>query len=277
MGGAVARHHLGATALHHLLASLVDIGAGDTLGAANHDAVGASGALAAAVEGDPEEVVSVAVDDNRGLDGAAISRAGSEGVKVGAHTLAGAWVDADHLDAGPEGAKRHPYTALGVGNDVGVDGVLIGVFEGLDDEALVGPGARGAGGRRGVEDSGPRGAEARGAVVEVVEAVAVGQVGRPEVLLAFSIGCSPGRAVREGRAGVALAGAVGGRLKTDVIGGKGGEVTSARGLNNSRVVDEGVTADRAGGDVLTGQEGSWEGRPQRPLFEIGNYIRSIEA
>lgn len=49
----VARHHLRAATLHHLLAALVDVRPGHTRGPADHDAVGAGGTLAAPVEGHP--------------------------------------------------------------------------------------------------------------------------------------------------------------------------------------------------------------------------------
>jgi hypothetical protein len=82
---AMASKKLGATALHHRFASLVNVRASDASRAANHSAVRAIDSLAAAVESGPEvEVVAVLGDVGR-LDGTAVvgtSRDGDEFVCV---------------------------------------------------------------------------------------------------------------------------------------------------------------------------------------------------
>lgn len=76
----------------------------------------------------------------------------------------------------------------------------------------------------------------------------VGEVWRPEVLVAVGVGGCPRGAVGEGGADILPGNAVGGGLEADAVGGEGCEVGAIRLLHDGRVVNEGVTLDRAGVD-----------------------------
>jgi hypothetical protein len=241
---AVASEKLLAATLHHRLARLVNIRTSDRSRAADHGAVSAVDALAASVESGPEVEVVAVLGDDGSLDGAAVVRARGDGDEVvRIDGLAGRRVQLDELETAPEGAEGEPPFAVGSDVEVGVDGVPAAVGEGLDHEAEVGPGAGSTGLAGCEEDSRARGAEAGGGVVHVVLAVVVGEVGSPEVLVAFGVGGCPGGAVGEGGADVLPGGAVGGGLQTDAVGCEGGEVSAIWFLDNGWVVDEGITLD----------------------------------
>ena len=157
---AVAGQKLGAAALHHGRASLVNVGPGDTARTSDHGAVSAIDALAALVESGPEVVVVAMLGDVGSFDGAAAGRACGDGDEVVAvDGLAGRRAQLDKLEARPEGTEREPPLAVSVDEEVRVDGVVVATVGRLDHETHVGPRAGGASLACGEEDSGPSSAK----------------------------------------------------------------------------------------------------------------------
>ena len=130
--------------------------------------------------------------------------------------------------------KLRHHRPCGSTIEVGVDRVVVARAVGADDQAAVGPGAGVAAGAGGQVDAGVRAAEGRGRVVQVVLAVAVGEVRRPQV--AGGVGRGPRGAVRERRARVAPGGAVRGGLQRDAAARGRDQVGAVGSLDDRRVV-----------------------------------------
>jgi hypothetical protein len=116
---------------------------------------------------------------------------------------AGAGVEAEHLDAGPERAEREPPLVAGVDEQVRVDRVVAVVGGGRDDQPAVGPRPAAAVGlvaRKMAEWLEPK---VEAAVVQVVLPIVEREVGGPQVGAAVGVLGRPRRAVGPDHAGVA--------------------------------------------------------------------------
>lgn len=77
----------------------------------------------------------------------------------------------------------------------------------------------------------------------------VGEVGRPQVLVALGVGCRPGGAVGESRADILPGSAVGRCLQANTVGCEGRKIGAIGLLDHGWVVDESITFDRARIDI----------------------------
>ena len=194
------------------------------------------------------------------FDGAAVGRACGDGDEVVAvYGLTGRRAQLDELKAGPEGSERQPPLAISVDEQVRVDRVVVAAVRRFDYETQVGPRAGGASFTRREKDRGPRCAEARGRVVHVVLAVMIGEIRRPQVLVAIGVSSRPRSAIRKCSADVIPGDAVPRCLETNAVGREGSEIGAIGFLNYSGIVDEGVAVNRTrvDGSLLQGRgEGS---------------------
>ena len=171
--------------LHHGLAVSIHIRPGDLRGTPDHDAIRAEEAPAAEVEGDEEVVIAVPLDDERRFNGG-VARLGRQRIERGIRRrLHRRRVEADQLDAAPKRAKTEPQLPGSVLHDVGINGVIVIRFFGLDDDAFVHPGVVGILGVQcgvgGKSDRRDVAAKTGNGVVEIVFALIIEDVGRPEV------------------------------------------------------------------------------------------------
>jgi hypothetical protein len=142
--------------------------------------VGGGVLVAAVVDGDEEIVVAAMEDDGGAFDGVGVN-AGARGEVIaggiGQEELSGCWVDLVLLDAGPVAAVGEPDGAVGIDEDVGVDGIEVVAALGSDDLAPIDPFVGrvcGIEGRVSDEtDDGDLGAESGAGVADVVETVEV--------------------------------------------------------------------------------------------------------
>ena len=173
------------TPIGKLSSGLVDISPGDIGRASLPGVVGACGALTAGVPGSEKMVIASVENHGGSLDSGA--SAISKGVKrhIGSQAFSRSRIDRDHFDSRPPGPERQPEIPALVRDKVGIDGVVVIGRAGLDDQPVVGPKIisrrRVKGGIGGDTDDGIVGAKGRGAVINPVEPVEIGEVRRPNV------------------------------------------------------------------------------------------------
>src|ERR1700734_3889701 len=140
----VALKENGATAVHHRGALFIgerSVGAGR---AADRFLVviGGDVLVAAVIDGDEEVVVVSVMNERCAFDGV-VRDAGPGGQvvagRVRSEQHAGGGIDLPLLDTGPVAAVGHPYAAIGIDENVGVDGVGVVPLIGREDFALVDP------------------------------------------------------------------------------------------------------------------------------------------
>ena len=149
--------------------------------------------------------------------------------------------------------KRQPPLAGVVDDQVRVDRVVVDRASLLDDQALVGPRPGRAGRAGGQEDRRALRAERRGRVVQVVLAVVVRDVRRPQVAAAIGVACVVhGAPLGQTAPGVAPGDPVGGGLERHVVAGRGEDVAAVGRLDHGRVVRTGGAGDPAGVRVRRG-------------------------
>lgn len=272
----MASHHLGAAPIRHAHAVLVHVRARDAGRSANHGTVRTRRPIATSVKRYPQIVIVASTSDVWSLDCAVVVGAAGDGDDAGAGALSCARVDRDHLDTRPEGAKGEPPVARGIDNEVGVDCVVVNGVGRLDDHALVGPRSRGCGRTRGQEDGRLTRAKGRCGVVHVVLPVVEGDVGGPEIGVAASVRCRPGRAVGERGAGIAPHGAVGRCLQRHVGSCVGHDIGAARALEDGWVVDGSATRNGARVGILrayTGRDGRHGQKAAEQLSPYGRHFQ----
>ncbi len=207
-----ALQHLRAAALQQGNALAIDVRAGDSRRATDHDAVGASRAPATTVERGEEVIPIAALRDGRRFDALALPRCQRDG-RVVAQPQPRLRVERDQADAVPPRAEDQPAAVMVIEAEA-VDGVEVAALVAADDESLVPPALRRRRGIEGVVDHEADEAvlvpEARGRVIEVGAAVADRDRGRPDVAgIVAEFGFDPGRDAAGERARIVPGEAVG--------------------------------------------------------------------
>ena len=135
----VGLENLGSAALEHVLSTLVKVGAGDLLRPPSHRAVGALGASAAKIPGNKKVIVAAPMHDERGFDslpGCWQSRLGRRGISrlfTSGKRVEGLMANRycpvrgqfAQLDSTPKTAECEPASAMLVGDEIWIDGVVI--------------------------------------------------------------------------------------------------------------------------------------------------------